>query len=173
MKQYAATQIEPGSWEFVWTPTAGRVYEIWLDGLLQATTAAGAGTYTSPPGGPTDAPPPIEIHDTADGKAQNEEYPPRTLLQWRGVPEASGYHVEQLKGSWIPVASDTERGLGWYMYNTGILIDGALNQFRVTALDQRGVAGAEVSFDMVVVCNPRPPKVTVGISAGTVTVERS
>lgn len=171
MKAWTATQIEPGKWTFAWTPTAGRVYEVWYQGELLHTTAAGIGTYTTDGGGPTDAPPPVEIHDTVDGLAQNEEYTPRAILQWRGVAGVAGYQVEQLRGSWLPVHNATERGAGWYSYNTGVMVDRVVGQFRVTALDNRGLSGAAVSFNVRVTCNPVPPVVTdVGCLAGTLTV---
>lgn len=171
MKQWAATQTTPGVWVFTWTPTPGRVYEIWDTGVLVATTEPGAGSYTTGVMA-TDMPPAFEIHDTLDGDAQNKEYTPVALLQWRGVPGATGYNVYQQNPSWRVVDSIMENGFGWYMYNSAALVDRTLNKFRVTALDSRGVAGANVEFHVTMVCNPRPVRVVdITCLAGTLAVE--
>lgn len=172
MQQWTATQTSAGIWTFTWTPTAGRVYEIWFEGLLIATTEAGAGTYTTTVPGSTTTPPAYEIHDTTDGKAENEEYPPRTILQWRGVSGASLYEIEQLDESnvWLPVGYMSESGAGWYMYTTGVFLDGVEESFRITALDHRGVGGTAVRFNITLVCNPIPAPTTVGMENGDIVV---
>lgn len=170
MQQWTATQTEPGIWVFTWTPTAGRIYEVWLYGVLLYTTVAGAGTYTTDYT-TTDEPPQLEIHDTADGDAQNEAYPPFSWLQWRGIAAASGYNVEYYDGSaWVVVGFMQETAAGWYMFKTAILEDQTAAQYQVTALDDRGLGGTAVEFTIELVTNPLPPAVTIDVDGGTITV---
>lgn len=174
MEQYTATQISQGVWKYEWPGSPASYYEIWLDGVLQLTTELGATEWTTEAGQPTDAPPPIEIHDNdpSYGKAQSQEYSPRSQLQWRGNPDATAYLVERLyDGTWRPVATPNEKGAGWYIFNTGTLIDGEVNPYRIAALDGRSVAGTSISFNVALVCNPKPPSVAIGVVAGDVHVE--
>lgn len=170
MKRWIVTQTQPGIWVYTWTPTPGHIYEVWLTGVLQHTTASGVGAWSTDE---IDAamPPPVEIHDTADGVAQSEAYPPRAILQWRGTDGAAGYVVEQLFGDWLVVDTFTERSVGWYTYRTGVLADRVAGNFRVTALEQRGLGGTNVEFNVILVCNPTPPVITPRVSSGTLTVE--
>lgn len=172
MEQWTASQTIPGVWVFTWTPAPAAVYEVWRNGLLLATTEEGVGTYTTDDGGPTEAPPVIEVHNTADGKADNEEYPPYALLQWRGIPECSAYKVEYFSGGgWRTVAQIREEGSGWYMYRSVALSDQETASFRVTALDIRGIGGTALPFKFTPVCNPGRPSASLLASGGTLTVE--
>lgn len=172
MEQYTATQIKQGVWTFEWVGAALASYEVWLDGVLLTTTEVGASSYTAPISSYTNTPPPVEIHSTlSPNKAQSREYPPRSVLQWRGVEGATGYLVERLSGgTWRPVANPSERMTGWYVFNTGALIDGAANQFTIKALDSRGIAGDALTFNVALVCNPIPPTVTISMVGGNVEV---
>lgn len=171
MKQYTAIQNPRGVWTFTWAPLPGSFYEVWLDGVLLNTTAAGIGTYTTTPGAATDTPPPVEIHDTIDGLAQSNEYASRAIMQWRGLSGSTGYRVDRsVDGGWQPVSTTTEQSMGWYTFNTGLLLDQVLTMFRVIALDSRGIGGVSVGFNLEVVCNPIPPVVTVVATGGNLEV---
>ena len=171
MEQLTATQTNPGEWVFTWTPSPSSVYEIWLSGVLLGTTGAGVGTYTVGPPGPTDAPPSIEVHDTSTGDAQSKKYPPTLLLQWYRVPNAAGYRVERkINESWIVVSDTVERGAGWYIYRSGVLVDEAQEQFRVKVLDARGVSGASVDFTTKITTTPVTPQTDLVVTGGNLEV---
>lgn len=172
MEQYTATQIRKGVWTFSWVGDILASYEIWLDGVLLHTTDVGESSYTTNEGNYTNTPPPVEIHNLlSPNKAQSREYAPRSVLQWRGVEGAAGYLVERLSGgTWRPIANPSERMTGWHVFNTGVLVDGVINQFTIKALDTRGVAGDALAFNVALVCNPVPPNVSISMVGGDVEV---
>jgi len=181
MIDWTATSQGGGIWLFEWTAVALRPYEIWHNGILidTVTPADTDGEYTSTLAGFVSSPPPFEIHDTTANKAENEEYPPFAILQWRGLAGAGGYTVEQFltiqasleRFPWTIVKTITESAAGWYSYNTVLLTDQVENEYRVKALNNKGAGGQAIEFDITVVRNPAPPDVALVVSGGDLIME--
>ena len=152
MEDWTAVKDENGFWVFTWTGAPADIFMIWLDGVLIDTVT---GTeYDCEVDGYEDNPPPLEIVDDEDD-AENDLYPPIAKLQWRGVAGATAYLIERYVGtSWITYKTIYETSAGWYLYTTAALTDQASEQWRISALDERGNAGTTVPFAFSLVCNP-------------------
>jgi hypothetical protein len=169
MIDWTATSQGGGIWLFEWTAVVDREYEIWLNGTLLGTVTptTTTGQYTSTIEGYVSSPPPLEIHDTtSSSKAENEEFPPFAVIQWRGLTTAAAYTVERLNGTWAIIKTVTETGVGFYAYNTQLLTDYTETQYRVTALNTKGTSGQALTFDVTVVRNPAPPAAALVVSGG-------
>lgn len=172
MENWAAAETDGVGWLFTWAATPNDTYEIWHDGFLLDTVTPDtiAGEYAFGLDGYAASPPAVEIHNTASGKAQNEDYPTFAVIQWRGLVEASGYVVQRNNGIWVTVGDVTERGLGWYSYNTQVLADDLDVNFRVMALDAKGTEGAALGFTVHLVRNPSMPSVEYVVNAGNLEI---
>lgn len=170
---WTVTLVTAGVWRFDWDIVADdTLYEIWLNGTMIASTRLG--TYTFNIEGYIEAPPPLEIYEEWAGKAENREYPPFAVIQWRGIAEAAGYVVEQkIGGSWRTAKHLQERGKGYYAYRTDVLDDDTAIDFRITALDNKGTEGTPIEFTCRVIRNPPPPEVSYVVVGGNLVMEEA
>lgn len=161
-------RLTDGTWEFSWlsgTPP----YSIWLDGQLLATQTETSYNFIVP--GYETAPPDLEILNAGD-PSQNQLYPPRQILQWRGVQSAFCYVINKLVGStWVRQASVLEKAKGYYQWLSPPQPDDTDVQYQIVATDINGNAGTPISFNIWVVRNPRHPTVLIDIgSSGNIVV---
>ena len=171
MEAWTAVQTETSVWKLTWTPTGGKTYEVWLDGTLLTTTAAGVGTYTIRREGFTDAAPPAEVHEVGAVDAESKTYPPYIYLQWRGLATAHGYRVEkQVAGIFVTQMDVAPAGVTWHAYRSQLLGDQESVPYRITALNIRGNAGTAINFTALIVRNPTPPEVAFSIAGGQLVV---
>lgn len=150
-----ATRNEDGSWSFAWSG-GSTPWAIWLNGKQIDSVATAAYTFGADPDYET-SPPPLEIVGTGD-TAESSLYPPRAVIQWRGVLTAAEYGVEQyVGGAWVEVANVSETAAGYYTYESDALTDETTHQFRVKAYRADGVSGAAITFSLFCARNPAPP----------------
>ena len=164
-----AVKLSDGRWSFTW-PVDTPPYSVWLDGEEQAS-GLDAEAFIYEGGQFTELiPPHIEVVNAGD-TIQNEAFPPRYVLQWRGLQNATAYTVEQfISGEWTEVVQTMERGDGYYTYITDPLSDGDSHIFRITAFDQFGNSGSPLAFTSEIIRNPAPPDVVITIAAGDIVV---
>lgn len=161
------TRNGDGSWGFTWSPGTPP-YSVWLDGILLGTVSTEA--YTAELPNYETVPPALEIVSTGSS-AGNSLYPPRVILQWRGITTSAGYLVEQfVSSSWVQRVNVSESGRGYYDWLSGPQDDGSTGQFRVTAFDLRGNGGTPLAFSLIICRNPAPPAATIGYSGTHVVV---
>lgn len=157
-----------GGWSFTW-PEQGVDYHIWLDGELLETVTTPSYEFTFPD---YDVPPDLEI--VPDGVlAENEQYPPYVILQWRGIVDeiVAAYIVEQFVGAaWVTQATVMETKEGYYSWQSPPLTDNTTELYRVSAVDVIGNAGTPIAFTFDVIRNPEHPEVTITITGGNVVV---
>lgn len=152
------SRLSSGAWRFEWDAESGETYEAWLDGVLLERPEDGI--FECQAEGYLDEPPPVEIVKT--GESENEEHPPYLLLQWKRLPTATAYVIEQYVGSaWVTKQYVMENGSAYYQHRTPAGTDGALNIWRVKALNSIGDAGTPIEFQLLLVRNPAPPEVAV------------
>lgn len=152
-----------GVWTFSWDAESGVSYEVWLDGVLLATVDEGEYVCSYP--GYTTSPPPLEIVE--EGLAESETYPPHLLLQWRRVPNATAYKVEEsVSGTWTQRRIIMDLGEEYFKHQTGPLEDGSTALWRVSALDNQGDAGTAVGFSVLICRNPPEPDVAMDYGSG-------
>jgi len=156
-------RLQDGTWRFTWI-AGTRPYTIWLDGeILTSTLSAELFDFV---GGANELlPPPIEILSAGASKGGNEKYPPFVRIQWRGVVGAAAYIIERFETpDWVETGYVLEKGKGYYVWTTEVLIDKTTHQHRVTALSAQEVESTPVAFSFDMVRNPEPPDaVTVSI----------
>lgn len=159
MEAWTATRTNFGHWLFSWSGTPTDYFDIWLDGELLETVQGLE--YDFDRDGYNDTPPPLEVYDQTDAAdAENDQYPPFVVLQWREVSGANAYLVEQsLSGSWSTRRTLMDNSTGWYWYRSPVLDDLDETIYRVSALDERGNAGTAVSYTFEIVRNPAPSAV--------------
>ena len=154
-----------GIWLFLWDADSGEAFDVWLLGELLETVTGGE--YECAVSGYDTEPPPLEIVDDQSGVvADNEQYPPYAVLQWREVTGAFAYIVQQYKnGIWVDIKTIMDSSSGYYWFNTQTLTDGTTNQFRIYASDDIGNTGTPISFNFVIMCNPLRTSVTYEIDS--------
>ncbi len=118
-------------------------------------------------------PPPLEVVPAGD-LALSEVYSPRPPIQWY-AGDAESWTVQELLGSWRPVATLRPGGLWFTGYRTPRLVDGSSHSYRVFALNGYGNASPAETYSVLVVCPPEPPDGTITVSydegSGSVVVE--
>ncbi len=151
-----------GSWTFTWA--AGTTpYSIWLDGRL-LTSSLTTESYTVSDTDYEDEAPPLEVLNSGDA-SENQTYPPRAVIQWRGLAGAAEYSVEKLSGSWTELAQVEEDGSGYYRWESDPETDSTTVQYRVTAYSLSGASGTPLTFSIFFVRNPAPPSIAVSIDS--------
>lgn len=177
----AITKDGKQSWKYTWTGTDPYdVYRADL-GLIELTqtdleeiTLTGYSTLSNTNLALDDEePPPLEIIDSADTSTPEcLTYPPFSVLQWRGNADASYYIVQQYVGStWTTYGEPTvENGAGYYKVSTGPLADVTTHNWRVLPVDSEGNQGDPVTFEIFMVRNPAPPRITCTYSSPNIVV---
>jgi len=166
------TRTLRGEWQFAWSGTP--TWRIYLDGELIAGPLSTPFFQFNGPGYVGNTPPPLEIWE-GSAEPQSEQNPAFFTLQWRGIPTAAAYVIEQFQGgsggSWVEIDHLFEVGSGYYTWQEVGLADDTVHLFRVIALSQGGQEGTPVEFSALMVRNPAPPDVVCTInSAGDVVV---
>lgn len=157
------TRRGDGGWSFTF-PVGRGPYAVWLNGVQIDTTTTE--TYECLLPGYDDEAPALEFVNTGE-TGQGESYPPSVRIQWRGLQTAVAYVVEQY---WTQRCVVLESARGYYSFTSQPQTDAAATQWRVSALDVQGNAGAALSFSYTIVRNPGPPSIAVTISAGSLVV---
>lgn len=165
-------KIGYATWEYDWTDAGGTAdYEVYENSRLAKLPDA-LTTYTTE-GDDPDEPPVVEILDSTDtDDAITVQFPEYATLRWHGRANTSVYVVQRYIGStWTdqtPVIAHT--GIKDYTFETGTLVDGTAEQWRVVAEDLNGTESEVVSFTWTHRCCPAPPDIALSISAGTLTI---
>jgi len=162
-------QLIDGRWQFTW-PVDTPPYSVWFDGEELASGLATESFIYDGGLFPDQIAPAVEVLNSGD-TIQNQIYPPRFLLQWRGLQVAVAYTVEQfINAVWVEVVQVMEEGKGYYSYTTDPLSDGDIHLFRIIAFDQATNSGIPLAFTSVITRNPAPPDVGIAITAGDIVV---
>lgn len=157
----AITRTEDGSWDLTW-PVGTTPYSVYLDGELLTDSLTTEAYTVSDPRYVDDAPP-VEIVSAGE-TAQSTSYPPKVVIQWRGLQAADGYEVQEWDGSaWVTVGTLEEVGAGYYTWESDALSDVTTHQHRVRAFSHAGQNGVAIAFDSFVVRTPPPPSVALSI----------
>lgn len=166
------TKLTDGKWQFTWAVDTAP-YSVWFDGNLLASGLTTELFIYEGPGFVAQEAPAIEVLNSGDA-SENQTFPPRFIIQWRGLLAASAYTVEQFLGgsggSFVEVLTVMEIGNGYYSFTSDPLKDGDSHQFRVTALSVSGAPGTPLPFTSVITRNPNPPDVDVAITAGDIVI---
>lgn len=171
MINVTVSRMANGGWSYTWavgTPN----YQIWLDGLLLTTVAVEAYECVLP--GYETVPPDLEIINSGE-VAENSLYPPRYLIQWRGLVNAVAYVLQEYDGAaWDDLITVMETGEGYYNWLSPAKVDGATVQYRVLAVDVQGNGGTPIAFSVVVCRNPQSPAIGVDFnSTGDIVVSEA
>jgi hypothetical protein len=162
-------RTESGTWLFTWA-VGTSPYTLWLDGVLLESGLLVESYEWTDTWEYQDEAPPLEVLEDGD-TAENETYPPRFTLQWRGLQNAALYVVERfISASWVEVANLQEDARGYYEYTSLPLDDGATHLFRVTAVSQSGAEGVPITLSSNIERNPAPPAVSFSVSGSDVVV---
>lgn len=157
------TRREDGGWNFTWD-VGTAPYAIWLDGKLLDTVDDEEYDVTLP--GYEDVPPSLEILNDGE-EAESELYPPYVIVQWRGIPTAVAYVVEEnVEGDWVTRATVQEARRGYYTWRSPAKPDGSALQFRVLPADLYGNTGTAIAFSMDLCRNPETPEIEITINDG-------
>lgn len=156
------TRKDDDGWSWTW-PAGTPPYQVWLDGELLGSPTAETFDLSIP--GYEDVPPEIEVRNAAD-VSENSKFPDYALIQWRGIPSAVAYQVEQFIGaSWVVVANLMEEAQGYYSWQSPPLDDVTTYQWRVYATDLVGNRGNPIASSIDVCRNPLAPRIEVSFSS--------
>ena len=166
----AVTKNIDGSWTYTWAAGLGTVRVV-LWGHLLATTDDTEYTYTPPLHNSATIAPPVEV--VLDGELACSEANVCFLrLQWYRVA-CRRYDIEYKDGaSWVLVTSVADDPLIYVQtFETPLLPDQVLSEWRVTAIDDDKREGTPLAFGWYVVRPPDPPSVPdLACVLGTLTV---
>ena len=97
---------------------------------------------------------------TDAGRPPTSAFPSRLTLNWRGVPGAAYYRIEEyVGGSWSLRARIRDVGQGYCRWLTRPLEDAATHQFRVVAVANSGNRGTATTLSALMVRHPDPQAV--------------
>lgn len=159
-----------GAWRYDWTGTAPFERHVEGDNAVRGTTTDTSAVLLFQG---SNEPAPLEVIDSADTNTpENVQYPPRARIQWRGIPDAIGYRVEQYIASvWTHKQQYMERGAGYYEYESDKLADCATHQFRVIPIYDLNDEGNPLLFSVFMVRNPDAPEIALSYAGGDITAE--
>lgn len=165
------TKPAPYSWKFVWTGTSP--YYVIRKGVLVFPPSTTRTEWIFDHDDDQE-PPVVEVYDSTQVSTASVQLtnPPYGMLQWWHAENAAYYLVQKevTDGAatyWVNVPPlIIDLGVGYYQYETPALSDETTTSYRVVAVDQNGAQNL-VEFDIPMVRNPDPPRITISYDAGT------
>ena len=118
-------------------------------------------------------PPAIEVLDSTDTNDPEQiTYPPFLSIQWRGNTATSYYRIDRYINSvWTRQTTIRENDSGYYRYDSSVLDDQSVSQFRVRPVDADGNTGHALSITALMVRNPDPPEALATYNSVTGNIE--
>ena len=100
-----------------------------------------------------------------------EFFPGTMTLRWDGTPDATSFRVEQYIGSeWVAkqvVIADDSRV---FHYDSELLDDSTVHQFRIVPIDDQGRDGTILEFEAEMCRYPDEPSQAMSITGGEIVV---
>lgn len=168
----SVTKIGYSTWQYDWISAGGTApYEVYVNSRL--AKLPDSLTTFDVEGSDPDEPPVVEILDANDtDDAVTVQFPEYAVLRWHGRTGANVYIVQRyVNSAWAdqtPVITHT--GVKDYQYETGTLVNGTAEQWRVLIENLNGDRSDSIPFTWTHRCCPTPPDIALSISAGTLTV---
>jgi len=99
----------------------------------------------------------VDIEVLDDSSAAAEGWPSRARLAWNAQDDAASYLVEQYEDSAWEVKQRIQSAPGGRLrWDSAVLDDDTVHQFRVTPYDVNGIAGTMFTFSIHMVRRPGP-----------------
>lgn len=164
-------QVGDYDWEYRWSGTSP--FLMYQDGDVVTGLQTTLTDYIFQ-GDSTAEPPAIEIvESTATDEPEQLTYPPYAAMQWRRVPNAFYYLIEQnVDSTWTERESIFDDGTdrGYFGYSSTALSDVTEHNFRVSAVDSEGTTGYPLAFTFTMVRNPPPPSIDISYSSSVTSI---
>lgn len=102
-----------------------------------------------------------------------QAWPSRALLTWYAVDGAAKYRVQEYVGAtWTQRALLDAAGKGYFRWESRVLEDGQVHQFRVAPVSESGIDGVAREFSFEMIRRPDVPAMTQTYNDdGTITYE--
>lgn len=160
-------QIDYRSWRVSWSSDVeDPTFYVYVDGALYLTTMDTETIVTVDEG----EVPIIEVLDDEDA-IPTLAWPSRLTLCWYAEPDTGYYQVQEyVDEDWIARGNVSDRGEGYFKWQSRVLEDVTSHQFRIIPVGTNGNEGTARTFVCLMVRHPTPPDVSYAYSDSTHTV---
>lgn len=156
MLSQTVEKLGTGVYRYTYSGTSP--YRVYRDGVLWTTTNDATLVLQSED---DEEPIALEILDSLEtDDPLSITNPPILKIVWRGNEDTQYYLIEQYVAAvWTEVGRIIECGDGYYVWTSQALSDLSTEQFRVKAINARGVTSLAITHSTFVVRNPETPMI--------------